>query len=134
MAIFSRRRIGLLVALVVGATAGLLLFGRERAGELTAERLAEARSVWSTMAPDSYTLELEMRGALNEIREIEVRGGRVVGMTAGGVGVSESAWKYWSVEGLFDTLRTELANASEPQKTLGAESIVLLVRFDPTWG
>lgn len=131
----SRRRPLLLVAaFVVGAAAGLLLLGRDRAQELTAEGLAAARRLWRSQAPDSYTLELEMRGALNETRIVVVDGGRVVGMTAGGVEAPRASWEYWSVEGLFDVLATELANAADPGRTRGAGRVALLVRFDPSWG
>lgn len=123
----------LLVAFVVGAAAGLLLLGRRSADPLTAERLSSARELWESRAPSDYDLELEMRGALEDTRVIEVRGGEVVGMTTGGHGVAESAWPYWSIDGLFDTLETELANAARPG-SVGAERIALLARFDPEWG
>ncbi|MDX1385317.1 MAG: DUF6174 domain-containing protein, partial [Thermoanaerobaculia bacterium] len=123
----------LLVAFVVGAGAGLLLLGRRSADPLTAERLAEARGLWESRGPTDYLLELEMRGTLEDTRVVEVRGGVVLGMTTGGREVAESAWPYWSVEGLFDTLETELANAERPG-SVGAERIALLARFDPEWG
>ena len=63
-----------------------------------------------------------------------VRDGRVVSMTAGGVEVPESAWEYWSVDGLFDVLATEVANAASPNPGLGGREVALLARFDPTWG
>lgn len=129
-----RRITWLLITFVVGAAAGLLLLGRNRAGELTAERLTQARRTWASQAPDSYTLELRMRGALSEVRTVAVSDGRVVSMTAGGVEAPESSWEYWSVEGLFDVLATELANAADPRRTVGADRVTLLARFDPTWG
>lgn len=134
MPIDLRRPVWLLTALVLGAVAGLVLLGRDRAGELTRERLDEARRAWASQAPDSYTLELEMRGALNELRTVVVRNGEVVSMVSGGVEAPSSAWEYWSVEGLFDVLATELANAEDPRRTLGTGEVALLARFDPTWG
>ncbi len=129
-----RRPIWLVLALVIGAAAGLLLLGRNRSGELTSERLEEARRVWESEAPASYRLELEMSGALNEIRAVVVRDRRVVSMTAGGADVAPSAWEYWSVDGLFDVLRTEVANAADPSARIGAREVALLAKFDPTWG
>lgn len=129
-----RRPAWLLVALVVGAAAGLLLLGRDRATELTAEQLAEARRVWESQAPSAYTLELEIRGALSEVRTVTVANGRVVSMISGGIEAPESSWEYWSVEGLFDVLATEVSNAADPRRSVGAERVVLLARFDPTWG
>ena len=129
-----RKPVWLAAAFVVGAAAGLLLLGRERAGELDAERLAAARELWRSRAPDAYTLELEMRRALNELRIVTVRDRRVVDMTAGGVRTPEASWEYWSVEGLFDVLATELANAADPRRNPTAGRVALLVRFDDEWG
>ncbi len=129
-----RRPHWLVLALLLGAGAGFLLLGRQGSGELTSERLAEARAVWELEAPGSYDLELEMRGALNERRIVEVRDGQVVSMTAGGIEVPPASWEYGSIEGLFDTLRAELANAAQPQRSVGAREIVLLASFDPSWG
>jgi len=129
-----RRPVWLIAAFVLGATAGLLLLGRKPARELTEERLEAARAVWAAEAPPSYTLELEVRGALEETHVVVVRDGRVVSMTTGGTEAPESAWPFWSVDGLFDTLRTELRNAAEPRKSLGADRIALLARFDASWG
>ena len=108
MPVTRPRPVWLALALLVGAGAGLLLLGRNRSGELTAERLGEARAIWESQAPSTYRLELEMRGTLNETRVVVVRDHRVASMTAGGLEVPESAWEYWSVEGLFDVLETEL--------------------------
>lgn len=134
MAVDLRRPIWLALALLLGATAGLLLLGRGRASELTAERLAEARRIWEIEAPSSYRLEIEMGGALDDLRTVVVRDGRVVGMTAGGIDVSPSAWEYWSVDALFDVLRTELDNAAGPRAAAGGRQVALLARFDPSWG
>lgn len=124
----------LVLALLLGAAVGLLLLGRNRAGELTAERLAEARQIWEAERPDSYRLELEMGGSLSDVRTVVVRDGRVVSMTAGGIEVPESAWEYWSVDGLFDVLRTELSNAASPRGPVAGREVALLARFEPTWG
>ncbi len=134
MPVNLRRVAWVAAVLVAGAAAGLLLLGRHRAQGLTAEEVAAARRVWEDAAPDAYTLELEMRGALNERRVVVVRQGRVVSMTAGGVEAPESAREYGSVEGLFDTLDAEIANASDPRRRIGGGEVVLLARFDPTWG
>ncbi len=129
-----RRPAWLIAAFVVGAAGGLLLLGRDRAHELTAEDVDAARRVWEEQAPDSYTLELEMSGVLSERRTVVVREGRVVSLTAGGVEAPESAREHASVEALFDTLDAELANAADPRRAPGGGKVVLLARFDPTWG
>lgn len=134
MPVNLRRPAWLIAAFVLGAAGGLLLLGRKPARPLTAERLAEARATWEAEAPSSYTLELAVSGALNETHTVVVRSGRVVSMTTGGNEAPESAWQYWSVEGLFDTLRTELGNAADPRRVWGADRVALLARFDPSWG
>jgi hypothetical protein len=134
MPINLRRPGWLIAAFVLGATVGLLLLGRKPAKPLTAERLAAARATWTEEAPDSYTLELTVRGALNETHVVVVRGGEVVSMTTGDIEAPEGSWPYWSVEGLFDTLQTELGNAADPRRTFGADRIDLLARFDASRG
>ncbi|MCZ6506892.1 MAG: hypothetical protein O7A04_02415, partial [Acidobacteria bacterium] len=49
---------------------------------------------------------------------------------------SKSAWQYWSVDGLFGFLETELANAADARRTYGVEpdSVVLRARFDRDHG
>lgn len=134
MPVNLRRPVWLIAAFVLGAAAGLLLLGRKPAKPLTSERLAAATATWEADGAPSYTMELEVRGALNETHTVVVRGGQVVSMTIGDNEAPESSWPYWSVEGLFDTLRTELANAADPRRTMGADRVALLARFDSSRG
>ena len=125
---------GAAVALLVA----LLLAGCGPAPEsLTPERLAEARDRWEAADVDTYELELEMRGAINERRVVDVEAGIVIDMTAGGAPAARSAWDAWSVEGLFDLLERELANADASLETYGVEepsSIELEATFCPDLG
>ncbi len=116
---------------VVLAVAGLWAV-RQRAAPLTAERLAEARRLWAAGGPADYALEVETGGAIEARHRVVVRGGEVVEMTTGGAAASRSAWEFWTVEGLFAFLETELANADQPRAAYGpgAGAVVLRARFD----
>ncbi len=116
---------------------GVVLSLRQEAAPLTAERLEAARRLWESRRPADYTLEIEMRGALRDRRRIEVRGTEVVRMTTGETEVAPQASAYWTVEGLFQFLETDLANAARPRDAFGVsdpEAVVLRARFDPEWG
>jgi hypothetical protein len=120
----------LLLALAVGACG-------PRPEPLTQKLLAEARERWEAGGVDTYVLELEMRGALNERRIVDVEAGIVIDMTAGDAPAARSAWDAWSVESLFTLLERELANAESPMATYGIEDpslVTLEASFCPKLG
>jgi Family of unknown function (DUF6174) len=122
----------LAVGLAIGGVVGLTI-ARKPGGALTAERLAEARARWAAAGPKSYTLELQLRGAVEDERHIVVRDSKVVEMTTGGAPVPEAAWSYWTVEGMFGFLDEELRNAAHPKRTYGVDDprrVVLRAAFD----
>lgn len=127
----------MLAALLAGLLVGLFVLRSGAAPELVAAELDAARARWEAHGPASYTIELQMGGALSDRRRIEVRDGEVVDMTVDGRPASEDSWAYWSVEGLFDFLRAELRNKESPPRALGVsgpDQIVLRARFDPELG
>ncbi len=129
--------LGIVAALVVGLLAGLLVLRSGAPPDLTGADLEAARQLWSERGPTSYAVELQMGGALTDRRRVEVLDGEVVDMTINGDPASESAWKYWSVEGMFDAIEAELANAADPPPSLGIadpSQLVLRARFDPELG
>lgn len=133
----SRRGLWIALGAALGLLAGLYFALRQPAEPLTAERLARARELWTSGGPATYSLELELAGAVRDRRRIEVRDGAVVGMTTDGVEVPRQAWAYWTVDGLFDFLETELGNARSPQRAYGVADpklVVLRARFDPELG
>ncbi len=133
----SRRGRWIALGIVLGLVGGLYFALRQPAEPLTAERLEEARAQWAAAGPPAYVLELELAGAVRDRRRIEVRGGAVVGMTTDGVEVPRQAWEYWTVDGLFAFLETELGNARSPQRAYGVtdpKQVVLRARFDPELG
>ena len=135
----KRSRLRLLwiaTGLILGLLAGLLYL-RRSTDPLTTERLANARALWQERGPVSYQFELELGGAIEDRRLVQVREGEVVAMTSDGVEVPASAWPYWTVEGMFASLEQELQNAAHPQRIYGIsdpERVLLQAEFDPELG
>lgn len=125
-------------ALVVGLLVGWVATSRRGGGEpLTPETLARARATWEASGISDYEFELELSGALEDTRVIRVRRGKVVSMEAGGAAVPESAWPYWSIDGLFDAMSEELANLAQPARVFGVDDparVHLQAEFDRDHG
>jgi hypothetical protein len=130
-----RRLLWSILGLTLGLAIGFLVL-REPSETRTTGRLDKARRKWEQRGPASYVLEVETRGAVGATHRIVVRQGEVVEMTTGGSLATRSAWQYWSVEGLFDFLATELGNASNPRQAYGSgvSEVILRARFDPDLG
>jgi len=122
--------------LALGVLVALFVSLREPGESLTRDGLATARARWEGGGPADYVLEVTTGGAAGARHSITVRGGEVVAMTSGGAEASPAAWPYWSVEGLFGFLETELENAERPQQAYGVGSgeVVVRVRYHPRWG
>ncbi|MEZ5332459.1 MAG: DUF6174 domain-containing protein [Thermoanaerobaculia bacterium] len=132
----TRRTLWIVSALAVGLLAGWWVAGRSSGSDLTREDLEAARQLWESAGPASYTLVIETRGATGKRSIVEVRDGEVISMETGGKPASRSAWAYWTVDGLFDFLDTELRNAAAAEQTYGAspDQVVLQARFDDRLG
>jgi hypothetical protein len=134
---FSLPRLRWIVTgLALGAIVALFVALREPGESLTREGLDAARQRWEAAGPTSYEMEVTTGGATGTRQSLVVRDGEVVSMTAGGAEASRSAWEYWTVDGLFGFLETELANAEAPHQAygVGRGEVVLRVRFHPQWG
>jgi hypothetical protein len=127
--------LALLVAVVATAVT-LALWYRQPGEPLTAELLTQARTRWQEHGPRGYDLQVSVSGAQEGEHRIEVRDGRVTKMTTGGAAVREGAWEYWSVEGMFRFLATELSNRERAGEAFGADAddVELRVEFDGTYG
>ena len=114
----------------------LALWYRQPGVPLTEELLAAARARWQEHGPRAYDLAVSVSGAQEGEHRIEVRDGRVAKMTTGGAAVREGAWEYWSVEGMFRFLQTELSNRERAGEAFGADTadVELRVVFDDTYG
>jgi len=125
------------LALLGGLLVGLLVMRSAGAPELLAQDLAAAKADWSHRGPADYEIVLQMGGALTDQRRIVVRDHQVVEMTINAQSASESAWSFWSVEGLFKFLEDEIRNKENPIPGMGVSDprqIVLRARFDPDLG
>ena len=124
-----------LAALLCAAAATLFFIYTQRGqGDiLTEERLAEARARWQENGPADYDMSVNVRGVQKNDYEIEVRGGKVTKMTAGGAPAARNAYAYWNVEGMLDFLRDELSNTRRVAAAYGVADeaeVVVRVEFD----
>ena len=124
----------------LGVIAGLLdtlWVTREPTAPLTETALEEARALWRRSGPSDYLLELEVGGREDAVHRVEVVGGEVVTMTTGGQPAPERVWSFWTVEGMFESLRTELGHAADPSAAYGVKgqgAVRLRAGFDPEVG
>ena len=127
--------LALLVAVIATAVT-LALWYRQPGEPLTAELLAGARARWEERGPRAYDLVVSVSGAQEGEHRIEVRDGRVTKMTTGGAAVREGAWEYWSVDGMFRFLQSELSNRERAGEAFGADAadVELRVVFDAGYG
>jgi len=109
---------------------------REPSRLLVPEELTAALQRWEANKPSDYDLVVRTEGSVEAEHTIEVRGGEVRKMLTGGEEASPSAWQYWSIEGLFDFLATEIRNAEDCTRAYGVPpgSVVLRARFHDDLG
>lgn len=122
---------------LVAAGITLWLLYRGEGDPLTREGLAEARARWKSAGVTDYDIEIEVSGGQQATHVLSVRGGKVTRMTTNGVAPPERIWPVWTVEGMFDTLETELRNAAAPKVPYGVDDpadVVLEVAFDQRYG
>ncbi len=125
--------------LIIAATAFLLgllaalLYLREPTIPLTQEALTQARQRWRNAGIRSYRATYRMHGSLYEV---EVRNGLVAAITVNGQTPSIAQPSAYSIEGLLDTLQTELENINDSSNPLGTPpgNVVARVRFDDNLG
>ena len=131
----TRWTIAGLAAVVV--IVGLLVLFLRRPPVLTLERLQAAEQRWRASRISDYDMRITVSGVQRGVHKIEVRDGKVTGMTTGGAEVARHVWPRWTVEGLFDFLREELANAEDPENAFGVSDpsrVVLYAGFDEQTG
>ncbi len=112
---------------------GSLFFLREPTTPLTPEALAQARQRWEQAAIRSYRVTYRMHGSLYEVG---VHDGLVASITVNGQTSSINEPGAYSINGLLDTLQTELENIHDPSNPLGTPpgNVVARVRFHDRLG
>lgn len=134
-----------LLPIALGAGAALLVTGvaavwllRDDTPRLSPAALQAAQDRWRAAGVTDYDLEIEIGGKRAGRVHLEVRGGEPTAMTRDGAAPAQRrTWGAWTVEGQFDTLRTELAAAADPAKGFGAPpgtQVVQRARFDDVLG
>jgi hypothetical protein len=129
------RRRNLIVAgsgFLLGLFAALWML-REPTRPLTQESLKQARQRWQDAAIHSYRATYRMHGSLYDV---EVRAGLVASITVNGQTPSIAQPGAYSMDGLFDTLQSELENINDPSNPLGTPpaNVIARVRFDDRLG
>lgn len=128
----------LALAVIVGGAALLLqLFVAQRLPELTEARFDAAEALWEESGPDTYSMDIEIRGAQPGNVSIEVRDGTPTAMKRDGLVPPERTWSTWTVPGMFHMLTEEFAIQADPtHKGQGAPGAKVWLRchFDPRYG
>ncbi|HEX4412881.1 MAG TPA: DUF6174 domain-containing protein [Lacipirellulaceae bacterium] len=112
-------------------------FVAERLPELTEDNLRAATELWRKAGPQSYDMDIELRGARPGQVHVEVRNKEVELETRDGRTPGRWTWDTWSVPGLFDTLSQDLDIAQDPEGQIqAAKGTTWLPRceFDPQFG
>jgi len=126
----------ILLGLLLGIATTYAAFRYESSDLLVSESLTEARARWEADGPESYDIVVQTSGSMVAEHRIEVRNGAVQKMTTGGKEATPGSWEYWSVDGLFDFLATEIRNGQDSLRAYGVDpgSVVLRVRFNDEFG
>jgi Family of unknown function (DUF6174) len=101
---------------------------------LTPDSLAAARALWTEKGPKSYVLDVDVRDVHHRV---EVKDGTVVSMTTDGKEAEERLHRYWTVEGMFQSLSEEISNLRRPEGPFGVSDpgeVTLRAAFDDRFG
>jgi hypothetical protein len=113
-----------LVLALLGAAAVVIPIVYNLNQLLTPEKLAEAEALWERNGPASYDLRLIDRSGSDErgdVYEVRVRQGEVVGLSVNGQAqavakLSAEQRRGWTVPGLFDRMRAQLAEEEQGKR------------------
>lgn len=123
----SRRRVKwALAAILIALALGVFGYFRKPVTPLTRERLISAQSLWKTMAPPHYQMEVDVSGVQSGKYRISVNGGIATEVSLNGQAIPKRTWPYWTVEGMFQVLDEELTESSKER--------YLSAAFDSKWG
>lgn len=129
-----QRGILLGIALVIMVTLSTLIAVRllrgPRSPVLTRSDLEQAWETWQARGPSSYEIEISVTGIQAATYRVQIQDGQLVEASRNGTPLpSRPRHATWSVPGMFDTIRADLANqeafqagnTSKPQLSLRAE-------------
>lgn len=134
------------IRLIFSALTTLCLAGISGCGEggepLDATKLDAAEALWNKAGPADYDLQWQSINARNQavyrvyVRQGEVRAVRLVQPDGKAIALKPAEPGFYSVPGLFRTIREELAQSRQP-KPFGqppGTTVLLSVKTDPTLG
>ena len=133
----GRRLIALLTAAVLVVAAALMTLKYFAGGlpQIHPDDLAKARDRWHSAAPADYRLTVVLSGRQSGELQVEVRGGKPIGMTRNGTATKpQRTWEPWTVPGMFETLEIDFDNATNTGDKFGGGEVVMRAEFDPTYG
>jgi hypothetical protein len=136
------RRIAVSIAcIVLGIICGLVVFGltsfRRPPPAMSAADFENAVARWKKNGPADYEMVLEVSGRQSGTMHVVVKNQKAAGITRGGVSIPRHTWEYWTIEGLFEVIRTDLEGLDQPERAFGTPDVSQLVQqaeFDEDLG
>ena len=136
------RRIAISIGCVVaGIVAGVVVFGltsmRRPPPAMTAEDFEAAVARWEANGPANYEMTVEVSGRQSGTMQVVVKDRMPVSVRREGTPVAEHTWEYWTVDGLFEIIRTDLEGLDQPERAFGTDDVSQLVQqaeFDAELG
>lgn len=136
------RRIAVSIGcIVLGIVCGLVVFGltsfRRPPPAMSAADFEEAVARWQASGPADYEMVVEVSGRQKGTMHVVVKDHKPMSITRGGVSISTHTWEYWTVEGLFEVIRTDLEGLDQPERAFGTPDVSQLVQqaeFDAALG
>jgi hypothetical protein len=136
------RRIAVSIGCIaLGIIGGLVVFAlttvRRPPPAMSAADFEAAVARWRAQRPESYTMTLDVSGNLQGTMHIVVKKSTPTMVERNGAAIAGHSWSYWTVDGLFAIIRTDLENLDQPERAFGVKDVSQLVQqaeFDPELG
>ena len=116
-------------ALALVVVVGIVWMLRGGLSPVSLERIDAAEALWRQAAIRDYDMQVETAGAQQGLYALVVRDGALRSIERDGIKAAPADGAYWTVEGLFRTLRRELQMAEQSMA-----KTIILARFDRTRG
>jgi hypothetical protein len=136
------RRIAISIGcIVLGIVGGLVVFAltsmRRPPPTMSAAGFESAIERWKQNRPPDYRMTVEVGGRQVGTMHVVVKNHTPVKVLRGDTLVPEHTWRYWTVGGLFEIIRTDLEGLDQPERAFGTADVSQLVQqaeFDADLG